>query len=72
MACKLGTDCRGPLWPCRSCGAEFCLDHSHVTAKGANVECIDCETQRLDADDATAARPLPAAERVLASFDKEK
>lgn len=71
MSCKLGEDCDGPLWTCKGCGAQFCLDHSHVTGLGANVECIDCEAKRLDGMDVDLLRPHPA-ERVIDAFDKKE
>lgn len=71
MPCQLGEDCVGPLWQCRSCGAEFCLDHSHVTGLGPNVECIDCETKRLDVVDADLLKPQ-AAERILDEHDTKE
>lgn len=69
MSCKLGTDCVGPLWTCRSCGSQFCLDHSHVTGLGTNVECIECENARLENKDADFNRPQ-AAEKDLAALDR--
>ncbi len=71
MTCKLCDECDGPLWTCKTCGAQFCLDHSNVTGLGSNVECIDCESSRLDSLDADLLRPHPA-ERVLDAFDRKE
>jgi hypothetical protein len=41
------TACTGYLWECETCGESYCEEHSHETDKGANVECVACERERI-------------------------
>lgn len=44
--------CAGALWQCRTCGEWYCEEHSHTTSKGMNIECVACERERLDSENA--------------------
>ena len=48
--CHYDTEkCDSALWECLTCRDLFCTRmHSHSTAKGANVECRNCERERLE------------------------
>ncbi len=40
--------CKGEIWQCQTCEQDFCEAHFHNTEKGDNVECVACESERLE------------------------
>jgi len=58
--------CGGDSWQCSSCREFFCQNHSHVTEKGHNKECVACERERKDAKQLDAE---DAADRLSARAD---
>uniref|UniRef100_A0A6M3JNR9 Uncharacterized protein n=1 Tax=viral metagenome TaxID=1070528 RepID=A0A6M3JNR9_9ZZZZ len=46
--CYIPTNkCTHQYWECLICKHIFCTYHTHVTAKGVNVECWHCEALRV-------------------------
>ena len=50
MNCYYGTDqCGDELWQCETCKEWYCRElHWHETSLGHCVECVACETERID------------------------
>ncbi len=57
-------DCMGGLWRCETCRESFCEHHGHITDKGANVECVACESTRKEEE--AESRLLAATRRAQA------
>jgi len=34
------------VWRCETCGKYYCSYHTHITSKGTNIECLECEEER--------------------------
>lgn len=40
--------CAGALWSCQTCGHPCCQTHGNTSVLGVNVECYDCERNRVN------------------------